>query len=105
MLKRLNAKIDDYCGFLDIYKIETIGDAYVCAGGLHKPSVYHSQRIAWMGLLMMDTASKNVTNKGDPIKVNNIKLFSPFFIVCSKLKKNKKILNIRYVLEFTPVMS
>lgn len=69
MLKLLYTDFDNYCGLLDIYKIETIGDAYVCAGGLHKPSIYHAQQVAWMSLLMMDSASKHITNKGDTIKM------------------------------------
>ncbi len=73
MLKRLYTDFDNACGLLDIYKIETIGDAYVVAGGLHKPSKYHAQRIAWMGLIMMETASQNHTHKGERIKVSNIK--------------------------------
>ena len=72
MLKRLYTDFDNYCGILDIYKIETIGDAYVCAGGLHKPSKYHAQQIAWMSLLMMDSSSKNTTHKGETIKVEQL---------------------------------
>lgn len=69
MLKRLYTDFDNYCGMLDIYKIETIGDAYVAAGGLHKPSDYHAQQVSWMSLLMMNSASNNFTNKGDRIKM------------------------------------
>ena len=74
MLKRLYTDFDNACGLLDIYKIETIGDAYVVAGGLHKPTKYHAQRIAWMALIMMETASQNHTHKGERIKVNTKKL-------------------------------
>jgi guanylate cyclase soluble subunit alpha len=73
MLKRLYTDFDNYCGLLDIYKIETIGDAYIVAGGLHKSSKYHAQQIAWMSLLMMDSASRNFTHKGDKIKVKKEK--------------------------------
>lgn len=69
MLKRLYTEFDNYCGLLDIYKIETIGDAYVVAGGLHKPSEYHSLQIAWMSLLMMQAAAKNYTTMGGEIKI------------------------------------
>lgn len=69
MLKRLYTDFDNYCGLIDIYKIETIGDAYVAAGGLHKPSQYHALQIAWMSLLMMDSAAQNHTPKGNAIKI------------------------------------
>ena len=69
MLKSLYTDFDNYCGLLDIYKIETIGDAYVAAGGLHKPSIYHAQRIAWMSLLMMFAANRNFTHQGERIKI------------------------------------
>ena len=69
MLKRLYTDFDNACGMLDVYKLETIGDAYIVAGGLHKPSKYHAQRIAWMSLMMMESANKNFTHKGDRIKV------------------------------------
>lgn len=72
MLKNLYTDFDIYCGMLDVYKIETIGDAYVAAGGLHRSSKYHAQQVAWMSLLMMDSAAKNYTTKGERIKVSFI---------------------------------
>jgi guanylate cyclase soluble subunit alpha len=81
MLKCLYTDFDNACGLLDIYKIETIGDAYVVAGGLHKPSKYHSQRIAWMGLIMVHSALKNFTPKGDKIKVKKISFFGKNYII------------------------
>lgn len=69
MLKSLYTEFDHYCGLLDIYKIETIGDAYIVAGGLHKPSEFHCLQIAWMSLLMMESATKNYTPTGTAIKI------------------------------------
>ena len=69
MLKKLYTDFDHYCGLVDIYKIETIGDAYLLAGGLHKPSTTHAQQIAWMSLLMVEMSSRNYTPKGDRIKM------------------------------------
>ena len=69
MLKLLYTEFDYACGLLDIYKLETIGDAYIVAGGLHKKSKYHAQRIAWMSLLMMEAAANNFTHRGDRIKI------------------------------------
>ena len=71
MLKHLFTDFDNFCGLLDIYKIETIGDAYVAAGGLHKKSKTHAEQIAWMGLLMNESASNNKTHKEEEIKVKN----------------------------------
>jgi guanylate cyclase soluble subunit alpha len=84
MLKRLYTDFDNYCGLLDIYKIETIGDAYVAAGGLHKPSPTHAQQMAWMSLLMMESAANNINHKGEKIKVN----LGAFFSVLSIFLKN-----------------
>ena len=88
MLKRLYTCFDNYCGMLDIYKIETIGDAYILAGGLHKPSKFHAERIAWMSLLMMESSLSNFTHRGDRIKVelktfffNEILLVSNIFLI------------------------
>lgn len=69
MLKSLYTEFDHFCGLLDIYKIETIGDAYIVAAGLHRPSQYHCLQVAWMSLLMMESAAKNYTPKGTEIKI------------------------------------
>lgn len=69
MLKALYTEFDNYCGLLDIYKIETIGDAYVVAGGLHKSSHFHCLQVAWMSLLMMEASARNYTPKGVEIKM------------------------------------
>ncbi len=69
-------------------KIETIGDAYVCAGGLHQECKYHAHRISWMGLLMIESASKKCTHKGDYIQVgffqDNIQRLTVFFMFLIK---------------------
>jgi guanylate cyclase soluble subunit alpha len=69
MLKTLYTDFDHYCGLLDVYKIETIGDAYLLAGNLHKTSETHAQQIAWMGLIMIELSARNMTPKGDRIKM------------------------------------
>ncbi|XP_067129797.1 guanylate cyclase soluble subunit alpha-1-like isoform X2 [Centruroides vittatus] len=56
MLNTLYTMFDIFCGELDVYKTETIGDAYCVAGGLHRPSKTHAQQTAWMALKMMDAA-------------------------------------------------
>lgn len=51
-------------------QIETIGDAYCVAGGLHRPSPTHAHQIAWMALFMMKCASTVRTPHGHEIKVS-----------------------------------
>ncbi|CAD6241131.1 GSCOCG00009155001-RA-CDS [Cotesia congregata] len=69
MLQNLYERFDQYCGQLDVYKVETIGDAYCVACGLHRNTSTHAQQIAWMGLKMIQTCSKHLTHEGKPIKV------------------------------------
>lgn len=57
------------------FQVETIGDAYCVAGGLHRKSKYHAQQIAWMGLKMMETAKNELSHDGNVIRVS-ILIFS-----------------------------
>uniref|UniRef100_A0A4W3JDA1 guanylate cyclase n=1 Tax=Callorhinchus milii TaxID=7868 RepID=A0A4W3JDA1_CALMI len=69
MLNELYTRFDYQCGILDIYKVETIGDAYCVAGGLHKKSSNHAKLIALMALKMMELSEEVLTPDGKPIKV------------------------------------
>ncbi|XP_059144018.1 guanylate cyclase soluble subunit alpha-1-like [Physella acuta] len=69
MLNSLYTHFDQYCVDIDVYKIETIGDAYCVAGGLHKVSQYHAQQIAWMALKMMAAAKNEKAHDGAVIKM------------------------------------
>ncbi|KAF5285336.1 hypothetical protein FQA39_LY04435 [Lamprigera yunnana] len=69
MLQNLYSHFDAFCGQLDVYKVETIGDAYCVAGGLHKGSRTHAQQIAWMALKMINTCSFHQTHEGQPIRM------------------------------------
>uniref|UniRef100_A0A0L8IHS4 guanylate cyclase n=1 Tax=Octopus bimaculoides TaxID=37653 RepID=A0A0L8IHS4_OCTBM len=69
MLNALYTHFDNFCGMLDVYKIETIGDAYCVAAGLHRSSPYHAQQIAWMALKMMDTATSQKSHDGKAIEM------------------------------------
>ncbi|XP_061164147.1 guanylate cyclase soluble subunit alpha-2-like [Saccostrea echinata] len=69
MLNSLYTQFDHYCGMLDVYKVETIGDAYCVAGGLHRKSNYHAQQIAWMALKMMETAKNELSHDGNVIRM------------------------------------
>ncbi|XP_057661491.1 head-specific guanylate cyclase isoform X2 [Diorhabda carinulata] len=69
MLQNLYNKFDIFCGQIDVYKVETIGDAYCVAGGLHKETNTHAQQIAWMALKMIEVCSLHQTHQGQPIKM------------------------------------
>lgn len=69
MLNALYTQFDTFCGILDVYKIETIGDAYCVVGGLHRPSQYHAQQIAWMALKMMEASQTQKSHDGKAIEM------------------------------------
>ncbi|KAM9811733.1 guanylate cyclase soluble subunit alpha-2 [Syngnathus typhle] len=69
MLNELYTRFDYQCGILDVYKIETIGDAYCVAGGLHKKVDSHAKPIAQMALKMMELSEEVLTPDGKPIKL------------------------------------
>ncbi|XP_052120545.1 head-specific guanylate cyclase [Frankliniella occidentalis] len=70
MLQSLYTQFDLFCGQLDVYKVETIGDAYCVAAGLHKASTEHACQMAWMALRMLDACSEHRTHDGEPIRVS-----------------------------------
>uniref|UniRef100_H2UI11 Guanylate cyclase soluble subunit alpha-1 n=1 Tax=Takifugu rubripes TaxID=31033 RepID=H2UI11_TAKRU len=69
MLNELYTKFDHHCGELDVYKVETIGDAYCVAGGLHKESETHAVQVALMALKMMELSNGVMTPAGEPIQM------------------------------------
>ncbi|KAI4491652.1 hypothetical protein M0804_003044 [Polistes exclamans] len=69
MLQNLYEQFDIFCGQLDVYKVETIGDAYCVACGLHRNTNTHAQQIAWMGLKMIQMCTQHLTHEGKPIKM------------------------------------
>ncbi|XP_060090848.1 guanylate cyclase soluble subunit alpha-2 [Heteronotia binoei] len=69
MLNELYTRFDHQCGFLDIYKVETIGDAYCVAAGLHRQNLNHAKPIALMALKMMELSEEVLTPDGRPIKM------------------------------------
>uniref|UniRef100_A0A8C6WS73 guanylate cyclase n=1 Tax=Neogobius melanostomus TaxID=47308 RepID=A0A8C6WS73_9GOBI len=69
MLNELYTRFDYQCGILDVYKIETIGDAYCVASGLHKKVDSHAKPIAQMALKMMELSEEVLTPDGRPIKL------------------------------------
>ncbi|KAF7657702.1 hypothetical protein LDENG_00023020 [Lucifuga dentata] len=69
MLNELYTRFDYQCGILDVYKIETIGDAYCVACGLHKKVDSHAKPIAHMALKMMELSEEVLTPDEKPIKL------------------------------------
>ncbi|XP_049878664.1 head-specific guanylate cyclase [Pectinophora gossypiella] len=69
MLEDLYSVFDIFCEELDVYKVETIGDAYCVASGLHKKIDTHAPQIAWMALRMVETCAQHLTHEGNPIKM------------------------------------
>ncbi|XP_055616561.1 head-specific guanylate cyclase [Toxorhynchites rutilus septentrionalis] len=69
MLESLYKHFDELCGFFDVYKVETIGDAYCVASGLHRASIYDAHKVAWMALRMIETCSLYNTHDGQHIRM------------------------------------
>ncbi|KAE8630089.1 hypothetical protein XENTR_v10000687 [Xenopus tropicalis] len=69
MLSELYTLFDFQCGELDVYKVETIGDAYCVAGGLHKESETHAFQVALMALKMMELSDEVMSPHGEQIKM------------------------------------
>ncbi|KAG9480011.1 hypothetical protein GDO78_011819 [Eleutherodactylus coqui] len=69
MLNELYTLFDFQCGELDVYKVETIGDAYCVAGGLHKDSETHAFQVALMALKMMELSDEVMSPHGEAIKM------------------------------------
>ena len=62
-----------------VTQVETIGDAYCAAGGLHRVSSTHAQQIAWMALCMLEVCRFHQTHDGQPIQVSFACRFLLFF--------------------------
>ncbi|UXI22809.1 hypothetical protein NH340_JMT08752 [Sarcoptes scabiei] len=58
MLNELYTQFDVFCGEIDVYKTETIGDAYCVASGLHRRTKYHAVLAAFMALRMMEAVDR-----------------------------------------------
>ena len=56
--------------FVWLLQVETIGDAYCVAAGLHRKSLCHAKPIALMALKMMELSEEVLTPDGRPIQVS-----------------------------------
>ncbi|XP_069829012.1 guanylate cyclase soluble subunit beta-2-like [Dendropsophus ebraccatus] len=70
MLNAMYSRFDRLTSVHDVYKVETIGDAYMVVGGVPVPVETHVQRVANFALGMR-MAAKEVINPitGDPIQI------------------------------------
>lgn len=70
------------------FQVETIGDAYCVACGLHRNTHIHAQQIAWMALKMIQACSHHLTHKGKPIRVRKyLRVLNVFYYwVCIPFK-------------------
>uniref|UniRef100_A0A8C6SQN0 guanylate cyclase n=1 Tax=Neogobius melanostomus TaxID=47308 RepID=A0A8C6SQN0_9GOBI len=70
MLNSMYSKFDRLTSVHDVYKVETIGDAYMVVGGVPVPTDSHAQNVANFALGMR-LAAREVTNPvtGQPIQI------------------------------------
>uniref|UniRef100_A0A3B5AFX0 guanylate cyclase n=1 Tax=Stegastes partitus TaxID=144197 RepID=A0A3B5AFX0_9TELE len=70
MLNSMYSRFDRLTNIHDIYKVETIGDAYMVVGGVPVPTETHAHRVANFALGMR-IAAREVTNPvtGKPIQI------------------------------------
>ncbi|XP_038050765.1 guanylate cyclase soluble subunit beta-2-like isoform X2 [Patiria miniata] len=61
MLNALYIRFDKLTTVHDVYKVETIGDAYMVVGGLPIPLTTHAERVANMALGMMVASSEVIS--------------------------------------------
>jgi guanylate cyclase len=60
MLDELYGKFDDLVKKHDLFKVETIGDAYMCVGNLRSRQPDHAHRIARFAMDAVDAASETL---------------------------------------------
>jgi len=66
MLDRLYTSLDHLCGDAELFKVETIGDAYMCVGGLPEPQADHTRRVALFSLQAVRAANETLIDEDDP---------------------------------------
>lgn len=66
MLDRMYTKFDFYCNQHHLFKVETIGDAYMCVGGLPEPQSLHTARIALFAMDVVEEVQKILVDEDRP---------------------------------------
>jgi len=68
MLDRLYMRFDDLSLELDLFKVDTIGDAYMAATNLHKDQPDHAARMAKFCIAVMKASDETLIDMDDPGK-------------------------------------
>jgi len=66
LLVRLYSQFDTLSQTAELFKVDTIGDAYMCVGGLPKPQDDHTQRVALFSLDAMRAANSTLIDEEEP---------------------------------------
>ena len=71
MLNQLYSVMDHLAEHFNLYKVETIGDAYMCCSGLPEPDEFHAENIANFALAIVHCV-KQIKSPvdGSPINAN-----------------------------------
>ena len=95
LLNRLYTAMDAVGSFFPTYKIETVGDAYVCVSGLPEKNTNHAVNIANFALVVRDMTKlvPSPIDKNTPIRIRiglhtgpgNLLSYHPIFTTCSSL--------------------
>lgn len=70
MLNQLYSVMDYLSSHFNLYKVETVGDAYMCCSGLPMPDVYHAENVANFALAVKECV-KHVCSpaNGSPLQL------------------------------------
>mmetsp|Transcript_2214 Transcript_2214/g.3086 ORF Transcript_2214/g.3086 Transcript_2214/m.3086 type:complete len:176 (+) Transcript_2214:2-529(+) len=66
MLDRLYTKLDILCREALLFKVETIGDAYMCVGGIPEPQHSHAVRVAMFAIGAVRSANSTLIDEENP---------------------------------------
>eukprot|EP00980_Cylindrotheca_fusiformis_P002014 scaffold444_cov109-Cylindrotheca_fusiformis.AAC.11 len=69
MMNQLYSVMDFLVGHFSLYKVETVGDAYMCCSGLPEPDEYHAENVANFALAVVECA-KLVKSPIDGLPIN-----------------------------------
>nr|UQK61949.1 soluble guanylate cyclase 4 [Choanoeca flexa] len=70
MLNELFSKFDALCEKYDVFKVETIGDAYMVASGLPRPTEKHADNLAGFAIEMVACAEEVMSPMdGEPLQI------------------------------------